>query len=83
MAKNGVEELAHLEQKIRKVLALLDASRGERDDLRRRLAVQERELRLLRERAHRWDKERASVKTRVEKVLEQVEVLTQAAAEAD
>jgi septal ring factor EnvC (AmiA/AmiB activator) len=80
--KDGVEELAQLEQKINKVVAMLGAVRSERDDLRRRLTDQERELRALREQSRDWDKERAGVRSRVEKVLEQVEVLTQAAADA-
>jgi hypothetical protein len=61
---------------------LLGTIRAERDELRRRLTDQERELRALREKAHHWEKERSGVKSRVEKVLEQVEVLTQAAADA-
>jgi hypothetical protein len=82
-ASNGVEELTQLEEKIRRAVAMLDSARAERDELRRRLADQERQLRVLREQAHRWERERAGVRSRVEKVLEQVEVLTQAAADAD
>ena len=82
-ATSGVEELAQLEDKIRKAVGLLESARSERDELRRRLADQDRQMRTLHEQIRRLEKERSNVKGRVEKVLEQVEVLTRAAADAD
>jgi chromosome segregation ATPase len=83
MANTGASELTQLEQKIRKAVEMLESARSEREELRRRIADQDRQLRVLREQAHRWEKERAGVRSRVEKVLEQVEILTQAAADGD
>ena len=55
----------------------------ENGQLRRRLAEQERSFRVLQEQVNRFVKERESVKTRVQKILDQVDTLTQAATDAE
>jgi FtsZ-binding cell division protein ZapB len=86
----GLEQFEQLEDKIRKAVERFESAQGEKESLRkenaevrRKLAEQEHLLRALREQLHRFEKERAGVKSRVEKVLEQVEILTQAATDSD
>lgn len=88
--EEGLEQLEQLETKIQRAVELLQSARSEKESLarenneiRRRLAEQEREQRLLQERLHRFEKERESVKARVQKLLDLVDALTQAATDAD
>ena len=86
----GVEQLGLLEEKILRAVALLQAARSEKEELarensqmRRKLAEQEHGVRVMQEQLNRFDKERAGIKTRVQKILDQVDALTQAATDAD
>jgi len=88
-AEEGLEQLARLEQKIQRAIELLHSARAEKEELqgenaqlRRKLAEQDQSLRLLHEQLHRMEKDRDNIKTRVQKILEQVDTLTQAAADA-
>lgn len=89
-ADEGVEQLGLLEEKILRAVALLQAARSEKEELarensqmRRKLAEQEHGVRVMQEQLNRFDKERAGIKTRVQKILDQVDALTQAATDAD
>ena len=88
--EEGLEQLELLEEKITRAVELLQSARSEKEDLlresgqlRRRLAEQERNFRMLQEQVNRFEKERESVKTRVQKILDQVDTLTQAATDAE
>ena len=88
--EEGVEQLEALEEKILRVVDLLHETRSEKDELaqenttlRRKLAEQEHAARLLQDKLGRIEKERENVKARVQKILEQVDTLTQAATDAD
>ncbi|MBI3934921.1 MAG: hypothetical protein HY316_09535 [Acidobacteria bacterium] len=88
--EEGLEQLEQLEEKILRAVEMLQAARSgketlarENDLIRRKLAEQEHHARLLQERLNRFEKERESVRTRVQKILDQVDVLTQAATDAD
>jgi chromosome segregation ATPase len=87
--EEGLEQLEQLEEKIERVVTLLESARSEKKDLqeenallRRKLAEQDRGQRVLQERLSRVEKDRDNVKVRVQRVLEQVDTLTQAAADA-
>ena len=84
--EEGLEHLLRLEEKI---FRTMDLVRKEKEELlrenalmRRRLADQDKMHRTLQERVVRLEKERDGVKTRVQKLLEQVDSLTQALPEA-
>ena len=84
----GLEQLAALEERIGRAVALLQSARAEKEELlkenvqgRRQLAEQDQLLRSLQERLRQFEKERDSVKTRVQKILDQVDTLAQAAAD--
>ncbi|MBI4478541.1 MAG: hypothetical protein HY651_00805 [Acidobacteria bacterium] len=88
--EEGLEQLQLLEEKITRAVELLQSARSGKEDLlrengqlQRRLAEQERNFRVLQEQANRFAKERESVKTRVQKILDQVDALTQAATDAE
>lgn len=88
--QQGLEHLAKLEKKILQTVERLQAARAEKEELlrekthyRRRLIEQDQQLRSLLERVSRLEKERNGIKTRVHKMLEQVDTLAQAAAETD
>ena len=88
--EEGLEQLKLLEEKITRAVELLQSARSGKEDLlrengqlRRRLAEQERNFRVLQEQVNRFAKERESVKTRVQKILDQVDALTQAATDAE
>jgi len=88
--EEGVEQLEALEEKILRAVALLQETRSERHELsrentelRRKLAEQEHAARMLHEKLGRFEKEREGVKARVQKILDQVDTLTQAATDAD
>jgi FtsZ-binding cell division protein ZapB len=85
----GLEQLEQLEGKIERAVELLESARSERKELqeentvlRRKLAEQDRSQRILQERLSRLEKDRGTVKLRVQRVLEQVDTLAQAAADA-
>ena len=88
--EEGLEQLELLEEKITRAVELLQSARSGKEDLlrengqlRRKLAEQERNFRVLQEQVNRFAKERESVKTRVQKILDQVDALTQAATDAE
>jgi len=88
--EEGLEQLEQLEEKIKRAVELLQSARREKEQLERensqfrlRLAEQEHDLRLLQEQLNRFEKERETVKARVQKILDQVDALTQAATDAD
>jgi FtsZ-binding cell division protein ZapB len=88
--EEGLEQLEQLEIKIQRAVELLQAARSEKEalarensEIRLRLAEQEHEQRLLQERLHHFEKERETVKARVQKLLDQVDALTQAATDAE
>ena len=88
-AEEGLEQLAQLEEKILRAVELLRAVRAEKEDLaqanselRRKLSARDQEARILEDRVSRFEKERDTVKARVQKILDQVDTLTQAAADA-
>jgi chromosome segregation ATPase len=89
VVEEGQEQLEQLEEKIQRAVDLIVSSRAEKDQLRseniqirQRLAEQEHNLRLLQEQLNRFEKERATLKARVQRILEQVDALTQAATDA-
>ena len=88
--EEGLEQQELLREKIMRAVELLQSARSEKEvlvrensQIRRQFAEQEHNLRLLQERLHRFEKERQTVKARVQKILDQVDVLTQAATDAD
>jgi len=87
--EEGLEQLEQLEAKISRAVELLQSARSAREELerensqvRRRLAEQEHSVRVLQEQLNRAEKERETVRARVQKILDQVDALTQAAADA-
>ena len=87
--EEGLEQLEQLEAKISRAVELLQSARSAREELerensqvRRRLAEQEHSVRVLQEQLNRIEKERETVRARVQKILDQVDALTQAAADA-
>jgi FtsZ-binding cell division protein ZapB len=89
VADEGLEQLDQLEAKIERAVEFLESVRTEKKQLqeenlhlRRKLAEQDRNQRILQERLNQLEKERDTVKLRVQRVLEQVDTLAQAAADA-
>ena len=89
LADEGLEQLEQLESKIERAVEFLESVRSEKKQLqeenlqlRRKLAEQDRNHRILQEKLNQLEKERDNVKLRVQRVLEQVDTLAQAAADA-
>jgi len=89
MAAEGLEELLSLEEKIHQTIHLLKTARTEKEELAREnarlrsnLEEQARTARALEDRVGRLEKERAAVRARVQRLLEQVDSLTATPAEA-
>jgi FtsZ-binding cell division protein ZapB len=87
--EEGMEQFEQLEQKIERAIEFLDAVRADKKELqdenlqlRRKLAEQDRNVRILQEQLSRMEKDRDNVKVRVQRILEQVDTLSQAAADA-
>jgi hypothetical protein len=86
---DGLEQLLSLEEKIEQTIQLLKATRAEKDEalreneqLRQRLEEQARTARALEDRVARLEKERETVRTRVQRLVEQVDAVTAVRAEA-
>ncbi|HEY7679151.1 MAG TPA: hypothetical protein VIC04_01440 [Terriglobia bacterium] len=84
-AEEGLQHLANLEKKILRTVEQLHAARAEKEEwareknhVRRKLVEQDQLLRSLQERVARLEKERDGIKTRVHRMLEQVDSLAQA-----
>jgi chromosome segregation ATPase len=67
--QEGIDNLASLEERINRAVQVITNLRSENDDLRRRVGALEEELNTLRG-------ERKQVKTRIEKLLSQLDLLT-------
>jgi len=85
----GLEQLLNLEQKIHQTIELLKSTRAEKDELlqanarlRRELEEQHNVVRSLEDRLGRLEKERESVRSRVQRLLDQVDSLTNVKLEA-
>ena len=85
----GLEELLSLEEKINQTIQLLKTTRTQKEELTREnsrlrseLEAQARTARALEDRVGRLEKERAAVRARVQRLLEQVDSLTATRAEA-
>jgi hypothetical protein len=90
VTEDGQEQLEQLEEKVRLAVEMIQSARAEKEELRsenrrirERLAEQEYNLRVLQEQVNRNERERANLKARVQKILDQVDVLTQAATDAN
>jgi regulator of replication initiation timing len=88
-ASEGLEQLLRLEEKIHQTAGLLKSARGEKQELSRentrlRLEREERDktIRSLEERLRHLEMERETVRKRVERLVEQVDALTNAEPEA-
>ena len=88
-AAEGLEELLSLEEKIHQTIHLLKATRTEKEELLRENARLRSELeewgrtaRALEDRVGRLEKEREAVRARVQRLIEQVDSLATARAEA-
>lgn len=88
-AAEGLEELLSLEEKIHQTIDLLKTTRTEKEELAREnarlrsdLEEKARTARALEDRVGRLEKEREAVRARVQRLLEQVDSLTAARAEA-
>ena len=88
-AAEGLEELLSLEEKIHQTIHLLKTTRTEKEELLREnarlqseLEQQSRTARALEDRVARLEKEREAVRARVQRLIEQVDSLTTARAEA-
>ena len=88
-AAEGLEELLSLEEKIHQTIHLLKTTRTEKEELLREnarlqsdLEQQSRTVRSLEDRVARLEKEREAVRARVQRLIEQVDSLTTARAEA-
>ena len=88
-AAEGLEQLLSLEEKIHQTIHLLKTTRTEKEELlrenarlRSELEEQGRTVRALEDRVGRLEKEREAVRARVQRLLEQVDSLTTARAEA-
>ena len=82
-AAEGLEQLLSLEEKIHQTIHLLQSTRAEKQELlgenarlRHELEEQDRVVRTLEDRVGRLEKEREAVRTRVQKLIEQVDSLT-------
>ena len=82
LATDGLEQLLSLEKKIHQTMDLLKSTRAENERLRREREEQESRLRALENRLARLEKEREAVRGRVQKLLEQVDSLTNLPSEA-
>lgn len=85
----GLDQLLSLEEKIHQTIDLLKSTRAEKEEvlqenarLRREVEEQNRSLRALEDRLSHLEKEREMVRGRVQRLLEQVDALTSAKAEA-
>ena len=85
----GLEPLLSLEEKIHQTIQLLQATRTEKDELRREnarlrhdLEEQTKTVRVLEDRVARLEKEREAVRARVQRLVDQVDAVTAARAEA-
>ena len=88
-AAEGLEQLLSLEEKIHQTIHLLKTTRTEKEELlrentrlRSELDEQALTVRALEDRVGRLEKEREVVRARVQRLLEQVDSLTTARAEA-
>ena len=88
-AAEGLEQLLSLEEKIHQTIHLLKTTRTEKEELlrenarlRSELEEQGRTVRALEDRVARLEKEREAVRARVQRLIEQVDSLTTARAEA-
>ena len=88
-AAEGLEELLSLEEKIHQTIHLLKATRTEKEELLREnarlrgeLEERARTVRALEDRVGRLEKEREAVRARVQRLIEQVDSLATARAEA-
>ncbi len=88
-AGDGLEQLLSLEEKIQQTIQLLKTTRTEKDgllrenaQLRQSLEEQTKTARALEERVGRLEKEREAVRARVQRLVEQVDAVTTARAEA-
>ena len=88
-AGDGLEQLLSLEEKIQQTIQLLKTTRTEKDgllrenaQLRQSLEEQTKTARAFEERVGRLEKERESVRARVQRLVEQVDAVTAARAEA-
>ena len=82
LATDGLEQLLSLEKKIHQTMDLLKSTRAENERLRREREEQESRLRVLEDRLARLEKEREAVRVRVQRLLEQVDSLTNLPSEA-
>ena len=82
LATDGLEQLLSLEKKIHQTMDLLKSTRAENERLRREREEQTSRLRALENRLARLEKEREAVRARVQRLLEQVDSLTNPHAEA-
>jgi len=85
----GLEPLLSLEEKIHQTIQLLQATRTEKDELllenarlRHDREEQTKTVRALEERVARLEKEREAVRARVQRLVDQVDAVTAARAEA-
>ena len=88
-AGDGLEQLLSLEEKIQQTIQLLKTTRSEKDgllrenaQLRQSLEEQTKTARALEERVGRLETEREAVRARVQRLVEQVDAVTMARAEA-
>ena len=86
VTEESTEQLDQLEEKILRAIELLQTARSEKEQLlkensqlRKSLSEKEHQLRLAEEQARRLEKDRDVVRSRVEKVLGQVDELMRAA----
>jgi len=86
---DGLEQLLRLEEKIQQTIELLKATRAEKEDLQREnsrlrqsLEEQTKAAQALEARAGKLEKEREAVRARVQRLVEQVDAVTAARAEA-
>ena len=88
MTGDGLEHLLSLEEKIMQTIDLLKSTRADKEELlrenirlRREWEDQSETIRRLEDRLGRMDKERDTVRTRILRLVEQVDTLTQEKAE--
>lgn len=88
-AGDGLEQLLSLEEKIQETIQLLKTTRTEKEgllrenaQLRQSLEEQTKTARALEERVRSLEKEREAVRARVQRLVEQVDAVTAARAEA-
>ena len=86
---DGLEQLLRLEEKIQQTIELLKTTRAEKEDLQREnsrlrqsLEEQTKAARAVEERAGKLEREREAVRARVQRLVEQVDAVTAARAEA-